>query len=865
MKAMRVLLAGVALLVGSRVTAQPAKPTDEEIRKAVRDLSDARFAVRQRALKLLQHAGDAAEKPLREAANSGDPEVVRQARMLLDRILYRVDPDTPQAIIDLMNRFREADGAPTEQAQVVREMLRLGSRGHRFLVRLLDATGDKARQVILDQFAYDDWKVLGALLADGQGALVEELLDKALAAQNDSAMPHYAAYQALTGRLDGKIKEFRARAEKSGLAFDARVLLALCRLADDRQGALWAARRCNDPARVQRALADLGRWSELLAELPVPRAGLVRVTDLGYLAAYQRLAGRDREFKESVREIEAYGAEPDAGRRNRPWYAAKALLVNERPAEALALLQKHGPPEVLVELLAGLGRYREALELPETTAQAEAGARYAARTAHIDLLLRAGQEAKAREWLQKLTQDMGDSTDPGWLDRLSAFQVRLGERTAVEKRLLTRLEKSDGSALAATFAALYPRLDWRAEALLTMLRQQHPGIDTSRLLPKLHDIDAGTSPPGELAELLKSSYPVNRHTNQPSFEVVAQLVAALEQADVAAALLTNSAWQPAPADARLSLADTLAAASRWPAAAEAYRQVWEQDKGAPLPLFLYGQALLRLNPNDAKAKELIERSHRVPLGGDSAHFYFHVALAARGFTDDAFREINFCVRLSGANLGNALDRYASLLAQRGEFDAAAAILERNVLRWLPIGNSLRSVTSYSRSTAAIHVLRGRARLAEGKHADANRAIEVAESLQPANLDLAIRLVPALEKAGEKARADQLFERVAGVWRKAAEEFPGCAAAHNQLAWQCARCRRNLEEGLTHARKAVELSPREAAHHDTLAEVLFQRGDRSAAVEQIKLCLKLPSSNSGFYRRQLTRFQTGQPSDEPAED
>src|SRR5262249_27908167 len=155
---------------------------------------------------------------------------------------------------------------------------------------------EKARQVILDQFAYDDWKVLGGLIADGQDPLVAELLDKALAAQIDSAMPHHAAFQALTGQLQPKIKEFRARAEKSGLAFDARVLLALCRLADDREGALWAARRCEDPGRVHRALAELGRWSELMAETPAPRAGLIQVTDLGYRAAYQRLAGSDAEF-----------------------------------------------------------------------------------------------------------------------------------------------------------------------------------------------------------------------------------------------------------------------------------------------------------------------------------------------------------------------------------------------------------------------------------------------------------------------------------------------------------------------------------------------------------------------------------------
>jgi hypothetical protein len=487
--AMRFAMLGGIILVGARAFAQPAKPSDEEIRKAVKDLGDERFAVRQRAMKMLWNARELAEKPLREAANSGDPEVVRQARVLLDRILYRIEPDTPQAVVALMQRFRDATGNTSEQAQVVREMLRLGSKGHKYLLRLLDAVEDKTRRIILDEFAYDDWKVLGALLADGQSSVVDELLDKALAAQNETIVPHYVAFQLQANRLGTKIQEFRKKAEKSGQVFDARVLLVLCRLANDTEGALWAAKRAQDPTRERQLLAELCRWSELRDEMGQVRPGLNAVTDLGYLAAYQRLAGREADFKKTLQQIEAYAGEPDGGRVNRPSYAAKALLINERPVEAIALLRKHNQTEALVELLVGQARYGEALEMSEHAAAAESGNRYAARAGHIDLLLRAGITAKAREALQKLLIDMGDHSEPDWLDRLSGFQMRLGDRTDVEKRLLARLEKGDGSSFGPMFAMLYPRLDWRAEAVLTMLRQQQPNVETAKLLPKLREID----------------------------------------------------------------------------------------------------------------------------------------------------------------------------------------------------------------------------------------------------------------------------------------------------------------------------------------------------------------------------------------
>ena len=39
------------------------------------------------------------------------------------------------------------------------------------------------------------------------------------------------------------------------------------------------------------------------------------------------------------------------------------------------------------------------------------------------------------------------------------------------------------------------------------------------------------------------------------------------------------------------MADTLADTQQWPAAATAYRTIWEADRAAPLPYFLHGWAL----------------------------------------------------------------------------------------------------------------------------------------------------------------------------------------------------------------------------------------------------------------------------------
>jgi hypothetical protein len=82
-----------------------------------------------------------------------------------------------------------------------------------------------------------------------------------------------------------------------------------------------------------------------------------------------------------------------------------------------------------------------------------------------------------------------------------------------------------------------------------------------------------------------------------------------------------------------------------------------------------------------------------------------------------------------------------------------------------------------------------------------------------------------------------------------------ARGHNDLAWLCARCRRHLDQGLTHAQTAVALAPTSAPYLDTLAEVHFPRGDQAKAIELMQRCLELVPGRD-FYRGQLKRFQAG---------
>jgi tetratricopeptide (TPR) repeat protein len=140
--------------------------------------------------------------------------------------------------------------------------------------------------------------------------------------------------------------------------------------------------------------------------------------------------------------------------------------------------------------------------------------------------------------------------------------------------------------------------------------------------------------------------------------------------------------------------------------------------------------------------------------------------------------------------------------------------------------------------------RARELLAKGDAAGAVRESDKALAILP-GIYPAETLVPELAKAGHKAEADQVYAAAAAVSDKLCKDFPQSAAFRNERAWLAARCRRDLEMATELARKAVDLDPEHVNYRDTLAEVLFQRGDKDAALSQIKKCLEMEPANKRY--------------------
>jgi tetratricopeptide (TPR) repeat protein len=858
-------LAVFALLVAVS-DVRPQNPPDA-IKNAVRDLGDESFQVRRKAFRYLWEAGDAAEAPLREAAQSRDPEVARLARQLLDRIIWKLPPGTPDEIIRLVERYR--NGSVTDQADSIRQLVRVGPPAHAVVMRLLINAETDRRRVILDQFAYDDFRFLATLVADKQTAGAEQILQSAFDSEIENAVPHLFAL-----RLPVKgdpIPELRRRVEKTGTAAVAYLLALHCRATDDRQGFLWAAERSRQTELLREALVINGHWDELLMRhTPPASTGLSEINRLAFQAAYQRLAGRPDAVDKTASQVLGYARGNDQSAR--PWFAAKALILNERPKAAVEVLNQTNQRWLMADYYAGLGRFADAMLAAEKAAAAERSPQFQIRMNRVALLVRLGLRGSAKARLDELVKEMADVYDPSWIDRRIELEQLLGRSSTAAELLVSRVSQPPQPGtpphLGKAFAGHFPILGEQAEIAYRLCQKRWPNDSPAESLKRVRRIEDRSLPNAEVAELVTGVVPTTEWLRgndvAAAYVALAKLTLEFGRPDLAVYCLRADTWKNSPPDAIIVLGDALADSNQWSKAAEAYRRARDLDRTLPLPAFLLGHALIQ-SGHAAEGTELMESAHRIPMGSESIRYYFTYDLRDRGFAEAAQRELmtRIAIRRTGSWFaGQTLDEAARHFVSRGDYSTAATMTERNLLRLLPFSAGSNMIAAYPRATAIVHIWRARAFLDAGDKPRAFQEMELAKELHPAHLERPIVLVPALESAGERARASALFDETYDALHRGIKEYPESAELRNQMAWLCARCRRRLDEARIHAEAAVRLTPNYASYLDTLAEVQFQQGERDKAIETIKQCLKLPSRNRPNYRAQLQRFERGDLSSEP---
>jgi predicted Zn-dependent protease len=879
--------------------AAPApRPTAEQIARWVRQLGDNEFRNREEASRQLWAAGEIAEAALREAARSDDAEVARRARDLLDKFTWGIYPDTPKEVVELIGLYRDADAQ--QKLAVLPKLLAAGTAGSKAIRKLLAAEKDRnVKQQVFTRIAEN----YSLLISTDDRAALEPLLEIGLEMPG-VGIASYAAYWLLRGKLDERIAAFEARTRESEPHKAATVLAYLYRargdLAAARRAAEKAAGAADDAARkeAQELLRDMlfaaADWKEL-ARLPEPdneTPVYAKCEQWSFRAAFQHRAGNDKEFEAALAQLrkldETPGLMPPV-RMHTAYLCAKAFFLNDRPAEALELLARGDRPAMRFNLLCAENKYADAFALVEQAraADKDPGALEDLQARTLYFL---GEKDKAQAIFARRAAAIKDGPSVDAFAGLIDAEYRVGLRDqALEHcaRLLPPLEQPGGNwlrpQLRLLFDKVFPGKTDTAVVWWVFLRQKYHEEEIPHLLHRLRDLLAGKTPAAEVKALLEEAERASLQGPEEDLRpaALAEVAHAAGLDDLACSCLEKALAplaKPAPgtepvaaqrkrAALLLRLGDLLAERKQWQRAAERYRQAWQEDRRAPLPLFLAGWALDRAGHAD-EGKKLMEQAHWLPLGDEISRYDFFVELSRRRHREASLREADLLARLGNPfshRTGNALRRLASEAAARKDYAAAARDFELAMLGILRSNAFFVQDVGYLNVPALVHRLRAAGELAAGRTAAARREIALAQAAQPGRVDLAILLVPLLERAGCHKDADRLYADTLAIYEKLCREFPRCAGAHNSAAWLSACCRRNLDAALAHATKAVELTPDTTAYLDTLAEVHFQRGDKDRAIGVQKKVIDL-DPNRHYFRKQLRRLEAGDPAAErPAQD
>lgn len=846
--------------------------TPDEISRWIQELGDARYAVRERAIRHLWSAGQDAEGAVRKAADSPDPETARRARELVEKYEWGIFANTPQEVISQIGRYRGSDADGKHDA--IRKLVSIGRPAYATLGRLAARADSPEERVVLGQaMAAAVRDFLPQHIRGGDLSAAEELLDACLFGEAAAIVDHYVAVVLLAGRMEAARASWRSRLQqKLPRALD--VSVALARAAGDFESARRLATEAKRPELVELTSWDLADW-RTLAQLDLGRGderGSSRANNLSIKALLHRLSGDAAAAEKLLDELDRLESSADAA--SESFVAAHGLLINERWEPALRRLRDLRSRSDVHFLLFSRGDYADALRVLESKSAEEAvDRRSEIRLTGARALALLGQTAKAVETFDAVAVD-SPLNDPERMATVLLYEKSVGQHylalqhaarylDAVGQHNMT--EVSD--QLQGLFSVLVP--DRAAEAAIWW---RYLRVDQAKesALDRLHAVIKMFTPgsAGEISAATAARFlaaiPSESLAEQAKWSLA--LAAAYDcagQSEPARTAYRRAVERlDSPAN-RLKLGDFERGQRRFAEAAEIYRSVAEKQPMRPLPWYLQARCLAEAG-REAESKAVGDLAFRMSVG----HFGDRVQLAAEltryGLNAEARQERDFVLKAVGAR-----DYYSSLLLQlqaqdaaaQKDYSRAAQLIERclvNALRFadIDVQRSWPLVRSWR-----LH--RARAELAAGRADQAMRHAEAALKLQPIDVSIPIQLGAGLIQHGRKAELDNFYLSVRKMHEERLAAFPDSGLLHNNIAWLMACCRRDLDQAGQHARRATELQPGQPGYFDTLAETAHQKGDRVEAIKAIRTAMALDVSNA-YYKTQLRRIEAGDRTSLPAE-
>jgi tetratricopeptide (TPR) repeat protein len=718
------------------------------------------------------------------------------------------------------------------------------------------------------------------LLVHGKGQLADALIEAG--AQEDRRTPNgnehqryrdriYASWLIANDRLDQRLAQLQRLPDPSPAAL--RQIAVLCLANGDFPSALDYADRIKDADLTLEARYGLGAW-EALAAMPDETNELDR---FGHVAAYYRRAENRNAFETTIRDIHAYidrhMPEARTGMLQHPengvdWYTAKILMVNDRLQDACDVLARAQNYVQLAEILSAMDRHEEALAvIQRALAEKDPWARLL-RALEVRILSDVGATEQARTAALRFLDERSSATDDQTVAAMITGAIHAGlttEAATLAASVLDNLPPDRTAERNSILSALLGEY-WDAFGArwLPLLRQAAPEQSTATHLLLLRGcIDRENDSLGRFALLtdqmsvLTARLPQREQINAWEDQAYAHT----ERGDLAAAIQCRRracelVSQDNPSDRsgrHMILAKDLMASSEWALAAESARLAFEARESAA-SLWAEGWARAKGGQKQAGA-EIIEQARllaatSIPDGVELANW-----MARLGAPELAARQNELVFRVASLS---QWDKWLCAKAagdfawQKGDFAKAVAYGEAG--RFAHVTSRMAfGLTAYGYLNVMwqLHAAAASGAAASGHIDEMTKHVRLAREAQPADVSLAIMLVPVLEKAGHREAADQVFSKAFEFHTALTRTYPQCVTAHGAIALLSARTGRALPEALSHARLAVALAPDKPSYRSNLAEILFRLGDREEAVSEMRRCIALAPTVKRYQEQLLS--------------
>ncbi|HEV8606857.1 MAG TPA: tetratricopeptide repeat protein [Tepidisphaeraceae bacterium] len=838
-------------------TQSPLPAADQKsIADAIAQLSDPDPRIRDQASKTLWQLGREAEPAILEAIKGDDPEIVARCRDILIDFKYGIYPDTPRDIVSLIQTYRR--GNPVQKRAAVQGLARIGPRAFPAAVRLSRAEDNYTlRSQVFHELAQMGARGAIGFLAEGDFTSAEQCLEVGLSDGMDRQTRSYIAFLLLRGRDDQKIAALRAEMELGdGISGAARLLAYLLRAKGDLAGAREAAEQSHDDRLLEGIILEQADFKTLASRHANEGENDHNLEKLGFRAACQRLAGQSDAAAHTLELI----ATAPPRRPDNPWPAAKALLLNDRPNQAIALLLAQKETNSALELLLAQQRYPEAIDLAATAKESKSIilARIA-RTWHL-----LGEKEKSAAALRNAINLAPQTGMPAWIAIVDA-QLRTGQRQSALDQASDAINQLNDLP-DQLFEKLFPKNSSDAQSWWPILRARHPDESPAQTMTRLDTLLSGKWPPDELTTLTREirEGKLTDLTNRQ--RVLRAAVNALQKAGLAqesqACSLALAQFTNEERDL-VSLAAAAIVKKDWNSAAELSIRAIEKDRSRAAPRYFRGYSLLQLG-REKEGHELIDIARLLPLADDPDRYEFAEHLQKAGLADAAHEQYQLLLRVgdfSTWEVGNATRIMAHRASEQGDDLAAAALWERSTLPCLRENTGFIDVAAYLGIPHLIHRTRARGLIKSGKLDAALAELRLCEEYLPGDIALPIEMATPLRDAGREKDLTLLVDRILQRQESLLTTYPKAAMIHNSAAWLLARCRLKLDVALAHAQKAADLEPQNAPILDTLAETYFQLGQKDKAISIIRTCIDLEPTIDR-HKAQLTRFQHSSPTSLP---